>query len=347
MNLFRRKKYGLNLIEPDERDFSLGGLGLKPPAPLHDNDFRIYEPAVEHQKSSDFCVSFATTTHKEKQEGKQLSPAGLQNIIKNRIDGNQAWGTSLQSAMKALVKYGCPTEADFPFKWNKGRNWLLDASHTNSLINKAAPYKSETYFKVDMNPNTFINYRSAMITYNECIVSGLKWNTAYDKIGSDGILPEPTGRATYGHAILIVGQKNINGKLYLDCLNSYGESFGDKGHFYVNKDLAARILYYGFISLDIERPLAEILEKYNGRAVKSDKTVDVFLIQDGKRRLFKNEWYCWAFGIKLWEDIIEIPKSELEKIPKGDPIKIDEGKFWRIMMEIAKKMKVNWDVDWL
>lgn len=339
------------LVPQDENDFKLGDLGITP-KPLHNDDFIVGEVEILDQKKSSQCVGFGTALTKQHHEKEKLSPTGLYSIMKNLIDKNNGWGSRLDSGMKCLVKYGCPEHKDFPYDASKSRSFILDKRYIIPLKLSAKEHKSRTYFQVYPVPgmSPFNAIRSAMITYNERVNTGIRWNRSYDKLFTDhsGIMPDPTGKWAYGHDIVVVGQKTTNNVLRLAFANSYGKRFGDDGLFYMTEAQVNRQLNYGgLISLDIERSLAELLMTYKDKAIKAEDNVDVYLVKDGKKCLFKNEYYCWAWNIKLWEDIIEIPKEELDNIPTGEPLKLEDGSHWKIMRELATKFKIPYEKDWL
>jgi len=334
---------GMALVPPDERDFLLGDLGIKP-KPLHDNDFIVGELEILDQKKSSFCVGYGTCLTKQKQEKEKLSPTGLYAMMKKLIDKNISWGSRLDSGMKCLVKYGCPEQYDFPYDASKSRSFILNPKHIPVLKVSAKDHKSRTYFQVYPMPGMtpFNAIRSAMITYDERVNTGIRWNRAYDKLFTDhsGILPNPTGAWAFGHDIVAVGQKTINNTLYLALANSYGTRFGDNGLFYMTEQQVNRYLNYGgLISLDIERDLAELLLLYNGKAVKSKDNKDVYIIKDGKKCYIPSVEVGWCWGIRFWDSVIVITKNELELIPTGKPVTDKEGHLYKLVTEVLNSQK--------
>ena len=53
-------------------------------------------------------------------------------------------------------------------------------------------------------------------------------------IGSDGIMPPPSGKVVGGHAVAMVGYDETKKMIFVR--NSWGQSWGDKGCFYAPYD---------------------------------------------------------------------------------------------------------------
>ena len=64
--------------------------------------------------------------------------------------------------------------------------------------------------------------------------------TVYESFESEAVaqngivpMPQPGERVLGGHAVVAVGYKPIKGQLYFECRNSWGESWGDHGYFWM------------------------------------------------------------------------------------------------------------------
>ena len=116
-------------------------------------------------------------------------------------------GTWFRIGLKVLQKYG--------------------AKPLNGLEDEASRYKIGTYALVD--DMSFEGLKKAIFVNGALLGaftgSNQGWQTAY-------IRPPKTGEVTWGHAITLVGY-NEN---YLIGQNSWGNTWGDKGLFYIPKD---------------------------------------------------------------------------------------------------------------
>lgn len=104
--------------------------------------------------------------------------------------------------------------------------------------------KASAYFYVH-GSDVFEGIRTA-IYQNQCPVgAGILWYNEYTN-ALGGVLTNgnsPLG----GHAIAIVGWKQINGQPYLIVQNSWGTHSGDNGFYYLSRTMANKVLTYGAI----------------------------------------------------------------------------------------------------
>ena len=141
---------GLQKLEKDKRDFSLGKIVAYPALSELPENFEHTPFKVKDQGSSDFCAAFASTSASELQEGVELSPEFLFAMSK-QISGNvNAWGQDLRSIAKAHVKIGCIEKTQAPYSLDTQsveflrdpKNWPTD------LDNEALVHAKQSYWSV-------------------------------------------------------------------------------------------------------------------------------------------------------------------------------------------------------
>jgi len=344
MNLLKWFKKLFNFIpedkgfidEVDSRSFGaevIGGAVTKDDIPTE--DFIVYDPKLKDQLDTDFCVNHSLAYAREATEKVQLSASFNFAWIKRFIDGSMSWGTSPLKACKSAVKIGIPELKYYNYNKRGKRNWFANWSNVpKEAKNNAELHKAQSYFELKSRGmdrfDTILAYMNKFKKNKLLVLSGV------DK-----------------HAVTGIGRATRNEVVTIQCKDSYDRAgmryrVGkyEKGYRYFTR-AEANQLFTPYMITDIPRALAEVLNEYNGKAIKTEDDKNVYLVKDGKKKLFRTEYYGWSHNIKLWSEINIISKQDIELIPLGEPVKIDEGEYWEVMKEIAVKEKIDWAKKWL
>jgi len=250
----KQKKGGLILKKNTTLDFSYSkvfGKIMK----LPEIDFITCEPIkIKDQGDSDMCAAYATCAVVEDHEGVELNPNWFFGQLKKKQGNWKSWGSDLLTVCKVATSvgfiegndnYGLEKRDDFA-QW---KNWPY------GLENKAVVHAQKSYFKPDGYGNTFDSFRASIfanLSDKSSIITGVIWRENWTS-AENGIIPVGKSEEGYGHAIKIYGQKKINGKLYLICQSSNGNSLGDKGLYYFPEEVINRDFKFGaylFVDLD-------------------------------------------------------------------------------------------------
>jgi len=215
-NLFGEKETTIpdnpGLIESpkDRRDISLEWMQPKIELRELPKEYIIpYKLKILYQNGHPACVGFSSAVMKSEKERREQNAVDFDGlwIYKKckEIDNYSGNGTFFRVGMKVLQKVG--------------------AKPLNTLETEASKFKIGSYMRV--NNLSFDGLKSA-IYQNGVILAGFHgdkegWRTAYLK---------PPKRATFGHAVALIGWN----KDYIIGQNSFGESWGDKGLFYLPKN---------------------------------------------------------------------------------------------------------------
>ena len=241
---------GLTKLAYDIRDFVVGQLFNLPDLKDIPDEFDVGEPIViKDQKSDDFCFAFATTSVSEDQEEMELDPFfqayATKTIIQN---GDKSWGADLRSAALSAVNVGSLEARLSKVTVDTPRNEVLDpATWTNDQILNANDHRKASFAMVVGPYDHFDNIRATMWLFKDqfkSVVAGLTWCPIWLYAG--GII-DTQATPTSGHAFKIFGTKLINGTVYLKAQLSSGKDVGDKGIFYISREIMNSGKEYGAI----------------------------------------------------------------------------------------------------
>lgn len=221
---------------------------------------RSYE--VKNQFDLDFCSAYASTEADEAIYGDTFDPNYRMAKTKQIRGEWQAYGANLRDAMQAATSYGSLPKKLSPFVHNfpnsgspaeKDRNFLANWNNWPAELDHiAAAHRDGSFFKVDGPGDAFDNIRSTLWLHRQerrGVFFGLYWKGDW-VVTLGGIIKDSgyTDPAFNGnaHAILIVGQKMIEGVPYLVIQNSWGPSLGDHGFFYFPRSVINKEYRTGF-----------------------------------------------------------------------------------------------------
>lgn len=195
-------------------------------------------PLVLDQGSLGSCTANACSNALRfilrKEKVKDWQPSRLYIYWFSRfIEGttNEDSGAVIRDVMTAIHTYGACTESLLPYNVNK---YKLKPS--NSCVRNATPHTRDfKYLSVDSN----------ILTIKQClnagfpIVFGIDVYESFESevVTKTGIVPIPnttTEEFLGGHAVTMYGYDET--KRHFIVMNSWGNSWGDKGYFYLPYD---------------------------------------------------------------------------------------------------------------
>lgn len=222
----------------------------------------IRQNQILNQIDLDFCSGFTATELQNAGWGMYFDPLFQMAKIKEVRGEYASYGANLRDGAQSVVKYGSLPSILAPYTHNgaptdKVRDFVANwANYPTSLDLFASKYKDLSFFYLDGVYDTFDNIRSALwmhLQERRGVSFGLEWHGEWT-YAPNGIIPDimPTTKGE-GHNFAFVGQKNINGKLYLICQNSWSDKFGDKGFYYFPRTIVDQAFQLGYGAMMFSR----------------------------------------------------------------------------------------------
>jgi len=144
-------------------------------------------------------------------------------------------GATLRSGIKVLAKKGVCREILWPYL---ASNLYLNPSPAAYV--EAAQHKIHQYWRLQ-----------GLYDMKHCLASGHPFafgmmvpaSLESAKVAKTGIMPDPTPRTQFlgGHAVMCVGYDDVTRRMKIR--NSWGDKWGDKGHFTISYDFIANSQY--------------------------------------------------------------------------------------------------------
>jgi len=280
--------------------------------------FIVFNPKKLDQLDNDNCVGYGGAYEAdatEDFEGKSGQGSGafvFANAKRWSGQSIHSFGTSLLAGCMARVKYGiCDKEL---YEYKKGwRNWFANYHNISEEAYKnGAKHKASSAWQINVPWG---------ITKFEAIVPTLFHFRAKKVL---------IGTGNNAHRITVIGYDKPRDCLI--CVDTYGERTYNKGMRYVSRT-EARTLFTSYFVIDIERSLAEILVKYNDKAIKLKNKPECYLVRNGEKHRIPNEPTAWSFNTLLFSPnfVYEVEKEEYDKIPSGESVNFKKGKNWEIV----------------
>lgn len=227
---------------------------------------------ILNQLDLDFCTAFATSELQKAIWGTDFDPFYQFAKIKQVRGEYTSYGANLRDAANAVIKYGslpiqyAPYTHDIGNKNDESRDFLANWKNYPDTLDIFAKKDADVgYFTIDGAYDVFDNIRSAMqihIQERRAISFGLFWHDEWTE-APGGIIPDimPNDSQGGGHNIAIIGQKTINGELYLVLQQSWGDTAGDHGLYYFPRniiDLSAREGYGAYMFSRLQKSTASV-----------------------------------------------------------------------------------------
>jgi len=224
---------------PDPRDYQLSSIQEDSPLPKS-FDLRSQMEPTTTQNWGSCCAS--STAVQEFFDGVDLSRKFTYYNMKKISGFYNMQGDFVRNALKAIVKYGVCLEETFPdirrLTWKK----YLEDIPSQEAYTEALEHRGGSFWAVGTSPE---EYKQAIWQQKAPVVFSMRWAKSYSK-PKNGVLPLPDVWKT-GHCVVAVGWTEDA----LIVRNSFGKSWGDKGHFYIPfKDWDKHEIWNAYILLD-------------------------------------------------------------------------------------------------
>lgn len=203
--------------------------------------FRLWSSGVKNQQDKGACVAHACATMKETQEyydtgDKHKFSVGW--IYGFREDYHwQGEGMFAMQAMWMLKNYGAVHATTLPDNLDYDDIQTIIADRKEVCLEEALQYRIKNYAGIDGdNPNRVNSIKSAIYNDHSPVVAIYNVYRSFYNTAEDGIPPVPSKKTEInfgGHAVAIMGWTTIGDTEYWVIQNSWGESFGDSGYFYI------------------------------------------------------------------------------------------------------------------
>ncbi|NOW95475.1 C1 family peptidase [Mucilaginibacter sp. SG564] len=233
------KRYGWLPDLPDHRDFQYAVVRhaalAQPTPPLV--DLRAQCPPVYDQGELGSCTANAIAAAFQfeliKQKLTVFSPSRLfiyynERVLEGHVKADS--GAQLRDGVKSVATLGVCDESLWPYNVSKFATKPTKTLYTSALKNKALQYTR-------LN-NAAINELKTCLAGGNPFVFGF---TAYqsfegDAVAKSGVLPMPSDTESVigGHAVMAVGYDDQKSAFIVR--NSWGDSWGLKGYFYMPYD---------------------------------------------------------------------------------------------------------------
>lgn len=195
-------------------------------------DLRLHCSPVENQGNLGSCTGQAIAGAIEllnKKNGNYRDISRLfiyyyERVILGTVNFDS--GAYIRDGIKALNKYGASLEKYWPYNIKQFRNEPVLEARNDALLRKVTRYERVN------NINECFN----ALSNGYPVIMGFYVYQSFMtmQVFRSGIMPYPnvkTERLLGGHAVLLVGYDKI--KRVFIVRNSWGESWGDKGYFYM------------------------------------------------------------------------------------------------------------------
>ena len=145
------------------------------------------------------------------------------------MEGTVAYdaGAQIKDSIQVLAKIGAGLEIDWPYDVSK----FADAPPPKEL-QEAAQNKAIVYSRVV----TGYDFRNCLAQGFPFIIGFTVYESMEgNEVATTGIvpMPSPNERIMGGHAVCVIGYSIIDGVLYYEVRNSWGDQWGDSGNFYI------------------------------------------------------------------------------------------------------------------
>lgn len=234
LSIRTNERYGWKPDLPDARDLMLAvPRGVVLPTKI---DLRAGMPPIVDQGQLGSCTANAISGglgYDQIKQKETLAPLSRLFIYYNERDMegtiHSDAGAMIRDGIKSVSQIGACAETLWPYDISKFTIKPNPSCYTEALKHVAILYRSVTRY------NTSINGIKSALAQDFPVIFGF---TVYESFESQatantGIVTMPTSKeATLGgHAVVAVGYDDA--KQQVICRNSWGETWGDKGYFYM------------------------------------------------------------------------------------------------------------------
>lgn len=144
-----------------------------------------------------------------------------ERVIENTVNSDA--GAQIRNGMKVIVNTGA---ADIVY-WNYIPHYFRSKPSPRAYKNALTPnHRAFQYARVS---NILADIKRAIMV--SPVIIGFAVYDSFYRIGSDGVMPGPSGRLQGGHCVTVEGWDDTKQRFL--CANSWGTSWGSKGYFYI------------------------------------------------------------------------------------------------------------------
>ena len=233
----KNKKYGLGLIQSpyDPRDYKFKD--LCPMGAINVPDY--YETKVEYditynQLNSSQCCASAISyirylQEADKEQSELNEPFSPTFIYGNRDFGNDYEGEGMylrEASKKARDGMVLFNELEYPCSYPKAKKLFL--KRKDELLTKAKPFGGISFYTCNSRKEIL-----AAIMNCKAVLIGIPVFKCFYEPDENGIVhydPKVDIESDGGHAVVLLGLTNIDGKEYWILKNSWGAKWGNRGN---------------------------------------------------------------------------------------------------------------------
>ncbi|MCK5867219.1 MAG: C1 family peptidase [Mycoplasmataceae bacterium] len=226
------------------------------PSDLQNKDWALLQISLPSSLPQDFSRRDSTTKVINQGSigscvGQALRVVNTDNITNDELDLSAMWiykeakkydywegedysGTSISGACAALLKVGSCTAEFFPYNMN-----TENVEPKTGAIEDANNRKIKGYFKIPIGEKAKIQ----ALLQDQSLAFSLAIHSKFYEAKEDGIVPTEgyfESPKQGGHAMTLVGWKEIEGVLHWEFQNSWGPRWGDKGHVYISAEVCEK-----------------------------------------------------------------------------------------------------------
>jgi len=244
---------------PMEGDAPLGGTvgardGDPPPMMPGDVDHRARYGPIKNQGSAGTCTAFATTAA---MEGAVAAATGQKIVLSEMHLWSRYHQASTPAAAAAARKGGIVSammaaNAGLTYDAATAKAWEANEASPDTgvvsmldmmgifevtSVQKILPPQGETVPTIDQLKQAIFDGNDVLIgMWTSC-----KWNNP-----PGGVIDDYDMSGRGGHAVILVGYRTINGRLYFTIRNSWGAGWADGGYAYMSADTMHANIKYGW-----------------------------------------------------------------------------------------------------
>ena len=218
---------------------------------------------VEAQGDSYSCIgqAFASYTEVlnrvETQKDSQFSARDIYSLI-HQPNG----GAFLRDGAMKLVKSGVVLEKDAPSYIGEAPPTEAFMRQRNDIttaeIERGHTYLAKSAFRVPERSIRAI--KQAIFEGHGCVGGVIGDNAGWEE--PEGGIVKPPKNGNWGHSVLLTGWRVINGKEFIEFVNSWGPEWGDKGYGYIGEDyFKAGKIFNPWVLIDLPNSYYPLLKK--------------------------------------------------------------------------------------
>lgn len=284
--MFRRKEQTTGMIPNPEQDqdprnlsyeemsVSFGGEIPK------EGDVTKHRKEILNQGGTYSCTTHSTAGAVHQTTGNLLSPRWGYWRIKTDskyLSSTIPLGAYMKDSVSVFTKEGVCDYGLLPNgRFTGSETSYLAVEDTKEMHESAKRNAGGSYVYATLNRNSIAIFDATikyMFEQQRPVKMGARWYGEYNKARGNGIIPaEFPGGIWFGHDMIAVAWKEINGEPYIGLIQSWGPNWGDKGMCWMPRNFS-----YFFSPIAYVPPEKE-------KELKIEKTVDAMIENRSKHR---------------------------------------------------------------